>query len=247
MNIFNIRKLNSTILLQVIIAISVILISIQISIAQNNIDNSNFNNNMQNMNNMEEDPNFNNGDLNANLNDNLTTVQDLNNQKLDANTQNNILKNYDLNALSLEEALKLEAQITRAKLQKQLNKELEQSSPKIVEVPKLSAPEPIVVKPIVEEPPAPEIIPTLKSIRGVGDNLKAWIEIDKVVYIVKKGDKIKGWRVLKVTDNYVEISKHKIHKKLAFNYTSDIAPISNSYEKKIPVKGLKNINTNDEI
>lgn len=124
------------------------------------------------------------------------------------------IQQYNNSRMSLEEALQLESQITRSKLQQQLNKELKKE---------IGEPQKIVSQPTInkQNDKKPVIAttnsePILKSIRGVPGNLKAYISINNVTAIGKIGDVIGGWKITKITDSYVILQKNSVKKKLSF-------------------------------
>lgn len=124
------------------------------------------------------------------------------------------MQQYNNSRMSLEEALQLESQITRSKLQQQLNKELKKE---------IGEPQKIVSQPTInkQNDKKPVIAttnsePILKSIRGVPGNLKAYISINNVTAIGKIGDVIGGWKITKITDSYVILQKNSVKKKLSF-------------------------------
>lgn len=124
------------------------------------------------------------------------------------------MQQYNNSRMSLEEALQLESQITRSKLQQQLNKELKKE---------IGEPQKIVSQPTInkQNDKKPVITttnsePILKSIRGVPGNLKVYISINNITAIGKKGDVIGGWKITKITDSYVILQKNSVKKKLSF-------------------------------
>lgn len=126
------------------------------------------------------------------------------------------MQQYNNSRMSLEEALQLESQITRSKLQQQLNKELKKE---IGEQQKIIPATTAVInkqndkKPVIATTNSE---PILKSIRGVPGNLKAYISINNVTAIGKRGDVIGGWEITKITDSYVILQKNSVKKKLSF-------------------------------
>lgn len=131
------------------------------------------------------------------------------------------MQQYNNSRMSLGEALQLESQITRSKLQQQLNKELKKEigeQQKIISQPTTPATTAVINKQNDKKPviAITNSEPILKSIRGVPGNLKAYISINNVTAIGKRGDVIGGWKITKITDSYVILQKNSVKKKLSF-------------------------------
>lgn len=101
---------------------------------------------------------------------------------------------------TLAERLRLEADIARAEAVERLNK-VQPVMPAMPSMPAVSLPDMPSIAGVAAK------TPQIKSIRGVGSNLRASMLIGNAIYDVAPGDVREGWKVVSVTTNSVRISK----------------------------------------
>ena len=109
------------------------------------------------------------------------------------------------NRMTLGESLDLDSQISRAELQKKLdeaNGRNKQSDTK-PDNGAAQASNQFMLNSVSDA--APE----LESIRGVGNNLRAWLNMGGRRYIVREGDVRDGWKVVQITSDVVKLKRGK--------------------------------------